>query len=159
MSVITKSTKESDIVRTWHLIDVEGQTLGRVATAVATLLMGKSKPYFVRHLDCGDYVVVVNAKGVKVTGKKEGQKKYYRYSGFPGGLSIETLEKLRTRKPTDIIIHAVKGMLPQNRLRDQMLERLHVYSNTKHPYGDKLKTQPIRQAQGENSNLKTTEEN
>lgn len=139
--MITKSTKESDIARSWHLIDVGGQTLGRIATVVATLLMGKSKPYFVRHLDCGDYVVVVNAKAVKVTGKKEGQKKYYRYSGYPGGLSIETLEKLRARKPTEVIIHAVKGMIPQNRLRDQILGRLHVYSNEEHPYGDKIKYQ------------------
>ena len=100
--------------------------------------MGKSKSYFVRNLDCGDFVVVVNSKKVKVTGNKEKKKTYYRHSGYPGGFKQETLSDLRNRKPNDIIMHAVKGMLPQNRLRDQMLKRLRVFEGTEHTYSDKF---------------------
>ncbi|MBA3723656.1 MAG: 50S ribosomal protein L13 [Candidatus Levybacteria bacterium] len=134
----TVATKASDIKRTWHLIDVKDQTLGRIASQIAQLLMGKSKPYFVRNLDCGDYVVIVNAKNVKVTGKKEIQKNYYRHSGYPGGFKSETLKELRVRKPETIITHAVKGMLPQNRLRDKMLKRLFVFAEEEHKYSDKF---------------------
>ncbi|HSX40998.1 MAG TPA: 50S ribosomal protein L13 [Candidatus Saccharimonadales bacterium] len=136
---MTKATKISDIKRAWHLVDVNDKTLGRIGSHIATLLMGKSKPYFVRNLDCGDFVVVVNAKNVKVTGNKEEQKIYFRYSGYPSGLSQETLLRLRKRKPEEIIRHAVKGMLPQNRLRDQMLKRLFVFTDQKHTYEDKFK--------------------
>ena len=135
------ATKAKEIVRGWHLIDVDGKILGRISTEIANLLMGKSKPYFVRNLDCGDFVVVINSKNVKVTGNKEQKKVYYRHSGYPGGFKSETLAALRARKPEDIIIHAVKGMLPQNRLRDQMLNRLKVFENEKHDYGDKFKNQ------------------
>ncbi len=140
MNKTTKPTKQSDIKREWHLINLKDQVLGRVSTEIAKLLMGKRKPYFARNMDCGDYVIAVNASTVKVTGKKEEQKTYYRYSGYPGGLKKETLEKLRKRKPEDVIIHAVKGMLPQNKLRDRMLGRLYIYKGEEHPYGDKLKT-------------------
>jgi large subunit ribosomal protein L13 len=136
----TTATKASDIKRAWHLIDVKDKTLGRVSSEIAQLLMGKSKPYFVRNLDCGDYVVIVNAKHVKVTGKKELQKNYYRHSGYPGGFKVETLKDLRIRKPETIITHAVKGMLPQNRLRDKMLTRLYVFAEEEHTYQDRLKT-------------------
>jgi large subunit ribosomal protein L13 len=132
------STKASDIKRDWHLIDVDGKTLGRVSTEIAGLLMGKGKSYFVRNLDCGDFVVVVNSKKIKVTGNKELKKVYYRHSGFPGGFKTETLGELRNRKSDDIIKHAVKGMLPQNRLRDQMLGRLKVFEGTEHTYQDKF---------------------
>lgn len=135
----TAPTKIKDIKREWHLIDVKGKILGRVAGQVAGKLMGKSKPYFTRHLDCGDYVVVINAKDILVTGKKEKQKMYYRHSGYPGGFKEEPLEKLRERKPEEIIIHAVKGMLPQNKLRDKMLARLFVFAADQHPYQDKIK--------------------
>lgn len=135
---LTQSTKKDEIKRAWHLIDVNDQALGRVSTQIAKLLMGKSKAYFVRNLDCGDYVVVVNAKSVKATGKKEDQKKYYRYSGYPGGLSIKTLKEMRSEKPEDIIIHAVKGMLPQNKLRASMLKKLFVFAEAEHKYQDKL---------------------
>ncbi len=138
---MTQSTKLSDIKRSWHLVDLKGQVLGRVAVKISMLLMGKTKPYFVRNLDCGDYVVVINAKEVVATGKKEQGKVYYRYSGYPGGLRSETLRELRERKPTDIIIHAVKGMLPQNRLRDRMLTRLKVFAGEEHSFQDKLKAQ------------------
>lgn len=134
-----KGTKASEIKRGWHLIDVEDKILGRVSTQIANLLMGKSKTYFVRNLDCGDFVVITNSKKVKVTGKKEENKKYYRHSGYPGGFKEETLAELRVRKPNDIIIHAVKGMLPQNKLRDQMLKRLRVFEDDKHTYEDKFK--------------------
>src|SRR3989344_1850431 len=137
MKKTTQPTKASDIKRTWHLIDIKDKTLGRVSTEIAMLLMGKSKPYFTRNLDCGDYVVIINAKDVKVSGNKEGQKEYYRYSGYPGGLTIETLEKLRARKPEDVIVHAVKGMLPQNKLRATMLKRLYVFTGSEHKYEDK----------------------
>jgi large subunit ribosomal protein L13 len=133
-----QATKATDIKREWHLIDVDGKTLGRISTEIANLLMGKSKSYFVRNLDCGDFVVVVNSKKVKVTGTKEKNKVYYRHSGYPGGFKSETLSELRDRKPNDIIVHAVKGMLPQNRLRDQMLGRLKIFEGAEHTYNDKF---------------------
>ncbi|MBI4078955.1 MAG: 50S ribosomal protein L13 [Candidatus Levybacteria bacterium] len=135
----TRSTKASSIKRVWHLIDVKDKVLGRVATGIAKLLMGKAKPYFVRHLDCGDYVIIINAKHIKVTGKKESDKKYFTYSGFPGGLHVRTLANFRLQKPEEIIVHAVKGMLPQNKLRDRMLSRLFVFPEAEHPYQDKIK--------------------
>lgn len=138
---VTVATKQSDIKQTWHLIDLKGKTLGRISTDIAKLLMGKAKPYFVRRLDVGDYVVAINAKEIVVSGKKEIKKIYYRYSGFPGGLHSEALGHLRERKPEEIIYHAVKGMLPQNKLRDKMLKRLKVFAGTNHPYEDKFKTQ------------------
>jgi large subunit ribosomal protein L13 len=138
-SAITKSTKATDIKRTWHLIDVKDQTLGRVSSKIAELLMGKSKPYFVRTLDCGDYIVIINAKEVKITGRKEEQKKYYRHSGYPGGFRSKTLKELRNEKPEDIVTHAVSGMLPQNKLRASMLKRLYVFADAEHKYQDKFK--------------------
>lgn len=136
---MTKATRTRDIKREWHLVDVKGEILGRISTEIASLLMGKSKSYFTRNLDCGDYVVVTNAKDVVVTGKKEKQKKYYRHSGYPGGMRVEPLEKLRLRRPEELIRHAVKGMLPQNKLRDRMLKRLFIFSKEEHPYGEKFK--------------------
>lgn len=135
---MTQATKASDIKREWHLIDLKDKTLGRIATDIAKLLMGKSKPYFVRNLDCGDFVVTINVQDVRLSGKKEQLKKYFRYSGYPGGLNIETLENLRKRKPEEIIYRAVKGMLPQNKLRDKMLARLFVFKGQEHPYQDKF---------------------
>jgi large subunit ribosomal protein L13 len=134
----TKSTKKSEIKRAWHLIDVDGKILGRNASVIAQLLMGKSKANFVRNLDLGDYVVVINAKTVKVTGNKETDKKYYRHSGYPGGFRVETLQELRTKKPTEIVRHAVAGMLPQNKLKALMLKRLYIFENSEHTYTDKF---------------------
>jgi len=134
---MTQPTREQDIIREWHLINAKEQTLGRLSGEIAKLLMGKKKPYFVRNLDCGDYVVVINAKGVKVTGKKEEKKMYYRHSGYPGGFKAESLRELRARKPEEIITHAVKGMLPQNKLRDSMLGRLYVFAGEEHRFADK----------------------
>ncbi len=141
MKTQTKPTKISEVKRTWHMVDLKGATLGRISTKIAMILIGKAKPYFVRNLDCGDYVVAINSTMVKVTGNKEKQKTYYRYSGYPGGLKFETLEKLRQRRPADIIIHAVKGMLPQNKLRDKMLQRLFVFPGEEHSYKEKFKVQ------------------
>lgn len=135
----TISTKAKDIKRDWHFVDVKGQILGRTATKIALLLMGKNKPYFVKNLDCGDYVVVVNAKEVKVTGKKEEQKNYARHSGYPGGFKSATLREMRDQKPNEIIVHAVKGMLPDNRLKKKMLTRLFVFAGTEHNYKDKFR--------------------
>jgi large subunit ribosomal protein L13 len=135
----TASTKMSEVKRAWHLIDMQGKTLGREATTIAKLLMGKNKAYFVKNLDCGDYVVVINAKGVVVTGNKEENKIYARHSGYPGGFRQETLKELRNRKPEEIITHAVKGMLPDNKLKKQMLTRLFVFAGSEHKYADKFK--------------------
>ena len=141
MMTQTQPTTEAMIKRDWHLIDVNGQTLGRAATQIARLLMGKQKPYFVKHLDVGDYVVVVNAKHVKVTGKKEEQKVYHRHSGYPGGYRAETLLELRERRPEEIVRRAVAGMLPDNRLQATMLKRLRIYAEEKHDFEGKFKSQ------------------
>nr|MBI5455931.1 50S ribosomal protein L13 [Candidatus Levybacteria bacterium] len=135
----TKSTKLKDIKRQWHLIDAKDKILGRMASDIALFLMGKSKSDFVRNLDLGDFVVVINAKDVKTTGKKESKKNYYRHSGYPGGFKSETLSDLRERKPEEIIIHAVSGMLPQNKLKAKMLKRLYVFAKEVHTYEDKFK--------------------
>lgn len=124
----TNVLSAKDIQRKWHLIDAKDQILGRLATQVAKVLMGKNKAHYVPYLDTGDFVVVVNAARVKVSGKKETQKVYTRHSGYPGGLKTETFDKLLTRKPQYIIEHAVKGMLPHNKLGRQMIKKLKVYS-------------------------------
>lgn len=142
-SNLTSATKQSEIKREWHMIDSADMTLGRMSSKIAQLLMGKSKPYFVRNLDCGDYVVVVNAKQVKTTGKKEDQKSYIRHSGYPGGYREETLKELRLRRPEAIIMNAVKGMLPQNKLRDKMLTRLFISAGAEHKYEDKFKNKEL----------------
>ncbi len=127
------------VERRWHLIDVKDQILGRSATKIARLLSGKDKVEYVPHLDLGDHVVVINAKEVAVTGKKERQKIYYRHSGYPGGLRAETLRELRERRPEEIIRRAVKGMLPKNKLQKPMLKRLHIFAGAEHSFKDKFK--------------------
>jgi len=131
----TYSVKASEIKRQWHVIDASGEVLGRLATRVASLLMGKHKPLFSRHMDVGDFVVVINADKIRVTGKKAKQKMYYRHSGYPGGLKATSLEKMMQTHPTRVIEHAVKGMLPKNRLRARMMKRLRVYAGESHPHG------------------------
>lgn len=140
MKSITSSTQAKDIIRTWHIFDIKDQVLGRVATQIAHALMGKSKPYFVRHLDCGDHVVVINGAHVAVTGKKETDKLYTKYSGFPGGLKTKALWQVRREKPTKIIRSAVYGMLPKNKLRDRLITRLWIYPEADHPYQSKFTT-------------------
>lgn len=134
----TKPTKASKINRVWHLVDAKDKVLGRVAVEIAAKLIGKSKPYFVRNLDCGDFVVVINAKHVKVTGNKEKEKMYTRYSGFPGGMKAKALWQVRAENPVEIIRRAVMGMLPKNKLRDRMITRLHVVPEAAHNFGSKI---------------------
>lgn len=135
---MTKSTKISEIKRNWVLVDVKGKTLGRVATEIATKLMGKSKPNFVRNEDCGDHVVVINAAHFVVTGRKDKEKLYGNYSGHPGGLKQKALWQVRKEKPTEPIRHAVWGMLPKNKLRARLVTRLWIYPEADHPYNDKF---------------------
>jgi len=130
----TYSVKASDIERKWHVIDASDEVLGRLATRVAGLLMGKHKPIFSRHLDVGDFVVIINADKVRVTGNKAKQKMYYRHSGYPGGLKSVSLEKMMQTHPNRVIEHAVKGMLPRNKLNAGMMKRLKVYSGDSHPH-------------------------
>jgi len=132
--VKTYSTKVSEIKRDWHVIDATDQVLGRLATRVARLLMGKHKPIFSRNLDVGDYVVIINAEKVRVTGDKAKQKVYYRHSGYPGGLKSITYDKLMQANPTRVIEHAVKGMLPHTRLGANMMKKLKVYVGDTHPH-------------------------
>ncbi len=132
------ATKASQISRHWHLIDLKNKVLGRVSTQIAGKLMGKTKPHFVRHLDCGDFVVAINAKDITVTGRKRSQKIYYHHSGYPGGFKELTFEQLYKKDPRKIILHAVKGMLPKNKLRKKMIARLKVFVDDKHPYQDKF---------------------
>jgi large subunit ribosomal protein L13 len=134
----TRPTKIKEIKRAWHLIDVDGKILGRSASDIALLLMGKAKTHFVRNLDCGDFVVVINAKNIKITGKKETLKNYYRHSGYPGGFKSETYTELENRKPGEVIRHAVAGMLPQNKLKALMLKRLYIFQDGEHTYKDKF---------------------
>jgi large subunit ribosomal protein L13 len=138
MKQLTQPTREKDIKRNWHLIDVKDRILGREAVEIAHKLMGKGKSYFANNMDCGDYVVVVNAKDVRTTGKKELLKKYTSYSGYPGGLRTRTLKEVRKQDPTEIITHAVNGMLPKNKLKAKMLKRLYVFSDENHKYQDKF---------------------
>jgi large subunit ribosomal protein L13 len=135
----TYSAKASDIERKWHVIDASGKTLGRVATEAAVLLKGKHKPIYTPNLDVGDYVVVVNAAKVEVTGKKLSQKMYYRHSNYPGGFKSVSLGKLLETHPTRAIEHAVKGMLPHNRLGAAMFSKLKVYAGADHPHKAQVK--------------------
>ena len=130
----TYSVKVSEIKRDWHVIDATDQVLGRLATRVARLLMGKHKPVFSRNLDVGDYVVIINADKVRVTGNKAKQKVYYRHSGYPGGLKSITYDKLMQANPTRVIEHAVKGMLPHTRLGASIMKKLKVYVGDTHPH-------------------------
>jgi large subunit ribosomal protein L13 len=130
----TYSPKAKDIEREWWVIDAEDKTLGRIATQVANLLMGKHKPIYAPHIDTGDYVVVINAAKVKVTGKKAEQKIYYRHSGYPGGLKSQRFEELFGKDPVRVMELAVKGMLPNNRLGRAMFKKLKVYPGNEHPH-------------------------
>lgn len=130
----TFSAKPQDIQREWLVIDAKGQRIGRLATKIATLLRGKHKPTFTPHMDMGDAVVVVNAKEVAASGKKEQTKIYYRHTGYPGGIKSRTLEEMRDKHPEQIIELAVKRMLPRGPLGRQMFRKLHVYAGNEHPH-------------------------
>ncbi len=130
----TISAREQDIRRDWYVIDAQGQTLGRLATRVATILRGKHKPIYTPHVDCGDYVIIVNAEKIHVTGQKLTQKKYYRHSGYPGGLKEITLRDQLQKFPGRVIESAVRGMLPKNRLGRRMFKKLKIYAGPNHPH-------------------------
>ena len=149
----TYSTKVSDIKREWHVIDASDKILGKIATQAAGLLMGKHKPMFSRSLDTGDFVVVINADKVRVTGNKAQQKLYYRHSGYPGGFRSVSLEKVMQTNPTRVIEHAVKGMLPHNRLGASILKKLKVYVGDSHPHQAQTKATSIRN-EGEGQPIK-----
>ena len=130
----TYTVRKGDIKREWYVVDAQGKTLGRLASQIAKILLGKHKPIYVPHLDCGDYVIVVNAEKVRVTGKKLDQKFYYRHSGYPGGIkSINLRDQLR-KHPTRVLEAAVRGMLPKNRLGRAMIKKLKVYAGDSHPH-------------------------
>ncbi len=131
----TYALKASEIQRDWYVVDAEGQTLGRLATQIATLLRGKHKPTFSTHLDTGDYVIVVNAGKIKVTGNKLDEKKYYSYSLYPGGLRTVGLRDMLAKHPERVITAAVKGMLPKNRMSHQLIKKLKVYRTADHRHG------------------------
>lgn len=134
----TYQPKQNEIKRNWHLIDAKGEILGRLASKVAQLLTGKGKTEFSTHMDVGDFVVVLNSEKVEVTGKKSLQKVYRSHSGYPGGLKEVSFEKMSKDHPERIIIHAVKGMLPDNRLENERLKRLMVVVGDKNPYEKKF---------------------
>ena len=131
----TYSAKPGEITREWYLVDADGKTLGRLATQIADTLRGKRKPQFTPHTDTGDFVVVVNAEKIHVTGNKLDQKRYYRHSGYPGGLKSRTLREQLDRRPTEVLRVAVKGMLPKNRLARQQITKLKIYAGPEHPHG------------------------
>lgn len=130
----TISAKKESLNPEWYVVDAQGKTLGRLATQIATFLRGKHKPVFTPHVDCGDYVVVVNAEKIHVTGRKMTQKKYYRHSGYPGGLREITLRDQLKKFPERVVEHAVRGMLPRNRLGRKMYKKLKVYAGPNHPH-------------------------
>ncbi len=130
----TYSPKAKEITRDWHVIDAAGVPLGRLASQVAQLLRGKHKPTFAPHLDTGDHVVVINAEQVVLTGAKLDQKMYYRHSGYPGGLRSRPLRDELERRPTEVLRHAVKGMLPRNRLGRAQIRKLKIYAGPEHPH-------------------------
>ncbi len=130
----TYMAKAGEVEQNWHVVDATDQVLGRMATEIAQVLMGKHRPEYTPHVDTGDYVVVTNAKNVKLTGRKDTQSVRQRYTGYPGGLKVETFGSLRERKPEMLIEDAVRRMLPKNRLGRVMLKKLKVYAGSEHPH-------------------------
>jgi large subunit ribosomal protein L13 len=139
----TWNAKPGEVERRWYLVDAEGKTLGRLATRIADTLRGKDKAQYTPHVDTGDFVVVVNAEKIAVTGKKLEDKRYYRHSGYPGGIRSRTLQEELDRRPTEVIRKAVKGMLPRNRLSRAQLTKLKVYAGPEHPH-EAQSPQPLK---------------
>ena len=129
MTTKTYNAKPGEIAREWYVVDAEGQTLGRLATRIADMLRGKGKPAYTPHVDTGDFIVVVNAEKIQVTGNKLDQKRYYRHSGYPGGIRSRTLREQMERRPEEVLRMAVKGMLPKNKLGKAMAKKLKVYAD------------------------------
>jgi large subunit ribosomal protein L13 len=132
--VRTFTQKQEEIERNWYIVDAEGETLGRLASRIAPILKGKHKPVYTPHLDCGDYVIIVNAEKVRVTGRKMDQKLYYRHSGYPGGLRSISLRDQLAKHPERVLQAAIRGMLPKNKLGRRMLKKLKVYAGDSHPH-------------------------
>ncbi|HDI82935.1 MAG TPA: 50S ribosomal protein L13 [candidate division WOR-3 bacterium] len=130
----TFTLRKEDVKREWYVVDATGIPLGRLATRIATILRGKHKPEYTPHIDNGDFVICINADKVLLTGKKEEQKKYYRHSGYLGGLKVIPFRMMKEKKPEEIIYHAVRGMLPKNKLGRKMIKKLKVYAGDKHPH-------------------------
>ena len=130
----TKSYKNTDLDKKWLLLDARDETLGRLSSKIASILMGKNKAQYTPHNDLGDYVVVVNAEKIKVTGNKDIQKKYYKHTGYPGGLKSSTFSEIIEKNPENVILKAVKGMLPKNKLSNSMISKLKVYEGDNHPH-------------------------
>jgi len=132
--VRTFTQKQKEIARNWYVVDAEGETLGRLASRIAPILKGKHKPVYTPHMDCGDYVIIVNAEKVRVTGRKMDQKLYYRHSGYPGGLRSISLRDQLAKHPERVLQAAIRGMLPKNKLGRRMLKKLKVYAGDSHPH-------------------------
>jgi len=130
----TVSAKKEEVQHEWYLVDATDEILGRLATQIANVLRGKNKPIFTPHVDTGDFIIVTNAEKVKLTGKKLENKRYYRHSGYPGGFRVRTAQEVLKKKPEDLIMLAVKGMLPKNRLGSKLLTKLKVYAGKAHPH-------------------------
>ena len=126
--------KENQVDKKWHLVDAQGKTLGRMASRIATILQGKHRPIYTPHVDTGDYVVVINARKVRLTGKKLEEKTYQRFSGYPGGLKIISLKEMLEKHPDRVVRLAVRRMLPKTKLGERMLEKLKIYDGTEHPH-------------------------
>ena len=140
---LTHFFKESEVDKKWFIVDASGQTLGRIASRVAHVLRGKHKPVFTPNSDCGDYVVIINAEKVKVTGKRTELKTYFHYTGYPGGAVVDTFKELMKTKPERVLTHAVKGMIPHNRLGAEVIKKLKVYRGTEHPHAGQ-KPEPLK---------------
>jgi large subunit ribosomal protein L13 len=140
----TWNAKRGEVERRWYVVDAEGETLGRLATHIADTLRGKRKPEYTPHVDTGDFVVVVNADKISVTGKKLDDKRYFRHSGYPGGLRSRTLREELERRPTEVLRRAVKGMLPRNRLARAQLRKLRIYAGPEHPH-EAQAPQPLKE--------------
>lgn len=134
MKLKTFSAKKEDVTRNWYIVDAEGKVLGRMATEVASILRGKHKPIFTRHVDTGDFVIIVNADKIKLTGNKSTDKMRYNHSGYPGGMRITSYEVLMKEKPERVVREAIRGMLPHNRLGRAMFRKLKVYTGSEHPH-------------------------
>ena len=140
---LTHSFRQDEIQQKWFLVDANGQTLGRIASRVAHILRGKHKPIFTTNVDCGDFVVVVNADKVKVAGRRDELKTYFHYTGYPGGATVESFRELMKTNPERVFTHAVKGMIPHNRLGARIIKKLKVYKGTEHPH-QAQKPEPVK---------------
>jgi large subunit ribosomal protein L13 len=154
----TYTPKASEVTRAWRLVDADGQTLGRLATQIAGWLRGKHRPTFAEHLDVGDFVVVINARSIRLTGNKATQRRYYRHSTYPGGLKSVSLGEILDKHPERVIKHTVRGMLPHNALGRKMLKKLKVYADSEHPHAAQFRASEKQQRRQSTSMTTSTSE-